>query len=81
MVEVREITMTMIARVAPLGKIHLPGQTQSMWRKFMDTVLEPQSHKLEDDVVEYLYYYRHDLPPAISIELERHRPEPETMSL
>jgi hypothetical protein len=63
---------TMSARVAPLGRIGMSGPSHSRWLKFLDAVLEPRNWTVEDEVVEYLYHHRHDLPPEVSIELERH---------
>jgi hypothetical protein len=66
--------MTMMnARVAPLGRIGMRGPIHSRWRNFVGAVLEPRNWKVEDEVIEYLDHYRHDLPPEISLELERHR--------
>ena len=66
----------MSARVAPLGRIRMRGDKHSVWRNFLGAVLQPQNWNIEDEVVEYLHHYRHDLPPEVSIELERHRPNP-----
>jgi hypothetical protein len=64
-------------RVAPLGRIRMRGPNHSVWHKFLGPVLEPQSWNVEEEVVEYLDHHRHDLPPEVSIELERHRPAPQ----
>jgi len=52
------------------------SSNHSVWRNFLGAVLEPRNWNVEDEVVEYLHHYRHDLPPEVSIELERHRPNP-----
>ena len=36
----------------------------SLWRNFLDAVLEPRTITNKDDIFEYLHY-RHDLPPAV----------------
>ena len=66
----------MSARVAPLGRIQMRGHNHSVWRNFLGAVLLPRNWNAEDEVVEYLLHHRHDLPPEVSIELERHRPNP-----
>jgi hypothetical protein len=66
----------MSARVAPLGRIRMGDHNHSMWRNFLGAVLQPRNWNVEDEVVEYLHHHRHDLPPEVSIELERHRPNP-----
>jgi hypothetical protein len=73
-IEVWEIAMTMMgARVAPLGKIRVTGQSQSIWRDFLGAVLDARNRNVENEIVEYLDHHRHDLPTEILIELERHR--------
>ena len=47
------------------------GRTPSVWRKFLDAVVEPSAPNLEQEIVEYLYRHRYDLPPEVWIELER----------
>jgi len=75
MIEVKEIAMTMMgARVAPLGRIRVTGQSQSMWRDLLGAVLEPRNPNVENEIVEYLDHHRHDLPPEILVEIERHHP-------
>jgi hypothetical protein len=69
--------MTMLnARLAPLGRIGVGGATHSVWRNFVSAVLKARDRNVEDEVAEYLHRYRHDLPPEVWIELERHRREP-----
>ena len=66
--------MTLLnARLAPLGRIGMRGPTHSAWRRFVDAVLEARDWNVEDEVAEYLDHHRHDLPPEVSIELERQR--------
>ena len=47
------------------------GGTQSVWRKLLDAVVEPQPRNAEHKIIEYLYRHRYDLPPEVWIELER----------
>ena len=47
------------------------GGTQSVWRKLLDAVVEPQPRHAEHKIIEYLYRHRYDLPPEVWIELER----------
>jgi hypothetical protein len=61
---------------APLGRVHMGDHNRSVWRNFLGAVLQPRNWNVEDEVVEYLHHHRHDLPPEVSIELERHRPNP-----
>ena len=44
------------------------GHNQSAWHNVFDAVLEPRTIDVENDIIEYLYYQRHDLPPAVWIE-------------
>jgi hypothetical protein len=46
-------------------------RTQSVWRKFLDAVVEPQPRNVEHEIIEYLQRHRYDLPPEVWIELER----------
>ena len=47
------------------------GRTQSVWRKLLDAVVEPSAPKVEQEIIEYLYRHRYDLPPEVWVELER----------
>jgi hypothetical protein len=47
------------------------GGTQSVWRKLLYAVVEPQPCNAEHEITEYLYRHRYDLPPEVWIELER----------
>ena len=47
------------------------GGSQSVWRKLLDAVVEPQPRNAEHKIIEYLYRHRYDLPPEVWIELER----------
>ena len=63
--------MTMVtARVGSLDA-DPRARTQSVWRKFLDAVVEPQPRNVEHEIIEYLQRHRYDLPPEVWIELER----------
>jgi hypothetical protein len=63
-----EIAMTVVS----VGSEPLTGGgTQSVWRKLLDAVVEPQPRNAEHKIIEYLYRHRYDLPPEVWIELER----------
>jgi hypothetical protein len=47
------------------------GGNQSVWRKLLYAVVEPQPCNAEHEITEYLYRHRYDLPPEVWIELER----------
>jgi hypothetical protein len=49
------------------------GRTPSVWRKFLDAMVEPQPRNAEHEISEYLQRHRYDLPPEVWIELERRR--------
>jgi hypothetical protein len=49
------------------------GRTPSVWRKFLDAVVEPQPRNAEHEIIKYLQCHRYDLPPEVWIELERRR--------
>ena len=55
--------------------IRLGVHSHSLWRKFLDAVLEPQTLADENGIIEYLRCYRHDLPPAVWIENRTLRPD------
>jgi hypothetical protein len=50
-----------------------PADTPSVWRKFLDAVVEPQPRNAEHEIIKYLQCHRYDLPPEVWIELERRR--------
>jgi hypothetical protein len=69
--------MAMIsARVMLLGRIGMRSHNDAVWRDLLGAVLQPRNWNVEDEIVEYLHDQRHDLPPEVSIELERHRLDP-----
>jgi hypothetical protein len=46
---------------------------RSVWRQFLDAVIEPRARDTEHEIAQYLTRHRHDLPPQVCIELERRR--------
>jgi hypothetical protein len=66
---------------SPLGSasysdgIRMGVHNHSVWRKFLDSVLEPRTLADENGIIEYLRCYRHDLPPAVWIENRPLRPD------
>jgi hypothetical protein len=42
----------------------------------LNAVQETQTLSVENEIIEYLHYHRHDLPPAVWIESERRNPRP-----
>ena len=61
-----EMAMIMVTAEPRAG-----GRTPSVWRKFLDAVVEPQPRNIEHEIIEYLQRHRYDLPPEVWIELER----------
>jgi hypothetical protein len=59
------------ASVGSGGGTRVEGRNQSAWRKFLDAVVEPSAPNREQEIIEYLYRHRYDLPPEVWIELER----------
>ncbi len=47
--------------------------SHSVWRQFLDAVIEPRTRDAEHEIAHYLARHRHDLPPQVCIELERRR--------
>ena len=62
--------MTMVT-VSVGSESRAGGGTQSVWRKLLYAVVEPQPCNAEHEITEYLYRHRYDLPPEVWIELER----------
>jgi hypothetical protein len=46
---------------------------RSVWRHFLDSMIETCTPRVEDEIAHYLARHRHDLPPQVCIELERRR--------
>ncbi len=46
---------------------------RSVWRQFLDAVIEQRKRDAEHEIAHYLARHRHDLPPQVCIELERCR--------
>ena len=55
--------------------IRMGVHNHSVWRKFLDAVLEPRTLADENGIIEYLRCYRHDLPPAVWIANRPLRPD------
>jgi len=62
--------MTMVTASAG-SEPRAKGGAQSVWRKLLEVVVEPQPRNAEHKITEYLYRHRYDLPPEVWIELER----------
>jgi len=45
----------------------------SVWRQFLDAVIEPGPRDAAHEIAYYLARHRHDLPPQVCIDLERRR--------
>jgi hypothetical protein len=65
--------MTMTVSAAAVGRVGRRRHNHSVWSSFLNTVLEPRIFNVEQEIIEYLHHYRHDLPPEVWIELERRR--------
>jgi hypothetical protein len=64
----------MTATFSPLDGIGSSKQrNQSVWRQFLDSVIEARTPRVEDEIARYLARHRYDLPPQVWIELERRR--------
>ena len=64
---------TMTATVSLLDGIGSKHRNRSVWRQFLDAVIEPRTRDAEHEIAHYLARHRHDLPPQVCIELERRR--------
>jgi len=58
---------------ASVGSEPRAGGGPSVWRKFLDAVVEPQPRNAQHEIIEYIQRHRYDLPPEVWIELERRR--------
>ena len=65
------MTMATASVGSPNAEPRAGGGTPSVWRKFLDAVVEPQPRNAEHEIIEYLQRHRYDLPPEVWIELER----------
>jgi hypothetical protein len=66
--------MTMMtATFSSLDGIGSKQRNHSVWRQFLDSVIEARTPRAEDEIARYLARHRHDLPPGVWIELERRR--------
>jgi hypothetical protein len=66
--------MTMMTTTfSSLDGIGPKQRNRSVWRQFLDAVIEPRTRDAEHEIAHYLARHRHDLPPQVWIELERRR--------
>jgi hypothetical protein len=65
--------MTIVTASVESREARAGGRQQSLWRKFVDAVVEPQPRNTEQEIIQYLERHRYDLPPEVWIELERRR--------
>jgi hypothetical protein len=63
--------MTMMTASSSLDGIETRKRNLSVWRKFLDTVLETRTQNVEHEIAEFLQRHTHDLPPQMLIELQR----------
>jgi hypothetical protein len=56
-----------------LDDVGMWQRNRSVWRQFLDAVIEPRTRDAEQEIAHYLARHRHDLPPQLWIELERRR--------
>jgi hypothetical protein len=64
---------TMTNTFSALDGIRTQPRNQSVWRQFLDAVIQPRTRDAEHEIAHYLARHRHDLPPQVWIELERRR--------
>jgi hypothetical protein len=64
---------TMTTTFSALDGIGARPRNRSVWRQFLDAVIEPRTRDAEHEIAHYLARHRHDLPPQVWIELERRR--------
>jgi hypothetical protein len=62
--------MTMMTSTGGSG---LKQHSQSVWRNFLDSMIEAPTPTVQDEIAHYLARHSHDLPPQVWIELERRR--------
>lgn len=66
--------MTMMTSTfSSLDGIGSTQRNRSVWREFLDSVIEARTPRAEDEIAHYLARHRHDLPPQVWIELDRRR--------
>jgi hypothetical protein len=64
--------MTMMTSVfSSLDRIESGQRNHSVWRHFLDLIIEARTRKAEHELAEYLKRYWHQLPPQVRIEFER----------
>ncbi len=65
-------TMTMAGSFASLEAPATTQRNRSVWRQFLDSVIEGRARNTEHDIAEYLRLHQHHLAPEIRIALEGH---------
>jgi hypothetical protein len=63
----------MTATFSSLDGIGSKHRNRSVWRQFLDLMIEAPTPTAESEISQYLARHRHDLPPQVWIELERRR--------
>jgi hypothetical protein len=63
----------MTTAFSPLDGMGPKQRNRSLWRKFLDAVIEPSRRDAEHEIARYLALHQHDLPPQVCMELERRR--------
>ena len=63
--------MTATAYSPALDRSAIAPRKQRTWHSFFAAVFSGAECRVEDEIAQYLQDYRHDLPPAVGIELER----------
>ena len=67
------VTAMMTTAFSSLDGMGPKQPNQSVWRQFLDAVIEPRTRDADHEIAHYLARHRHDLPPQVCIELERRR--------
>jgi hypothetical protein len=66
--------MTMMtATFSSVEAIGSKYRNQSVWRRFLNLMIDAPTPTAESEINHYLARHRHDLPPQVFIELERRR--------
>jgi hypothetical protein len=64
--------MTMMtSTLSSLDRIESGQRNHSVWRHFLDSIVEARMRKAEHESAEYLKRNWHQLPPQVRIEFER----------
>jgi hypothetical protein len=60
----------MTTTFSSLDGIRSEQRKHSVWRQFLDWIIEARTRKAEHEVAEYLKRHWHHLPPQVRIEFE-----------